>query len=95
MSYMQDPETEQDDSERIDWLVHHFADLLKERDFDAIDHFTDQCPDLRQICVQEWIHGICEDEVLVNEFDSNPGSAALELATGFVTYIMEKPEWMI
>lgn len=88
-------DSQADTEDRFEWLVRYIADLLVAKQYDDIDTYIRQCPELINVPIYEYVFEVCDDRVLVQSFCQNPESSAVELATGFIEYISEASLWLI
>ena len=77
-----------------DWLVRHFADLVLNQDWTAIDEYAEESPQLTGVQFREWLAEIWTDrrsalDVLAG---ANLHLHSLECAQDYADYLIR--EWL-
>ena len=75
--------------ERIEWLENHFAQLILDNNWEAIDEYVDDCDELVGIPFQDWLVDDCEIEMATDiEAGLNLQLHALEAAADYIDYLV-------
>ena len=77
-----------------DWLVLHFADLVFNQDWTAIDDYAEESPQLTGAQFHEWLAEIWIDRTAARDVLTNQNMHlhALECAQDYVDYLIG--EWL-